>query len=95
MNKKIIIILIVLSLVIICFGFIASMNIQKQIIDESISIDNVSTVIQLLGSVVAGLLGFAFIVYSLLIVAGIWIIYLIIFFTVKIVKKIKNRKDNI
>ena len=61
---------------------------------EVISTENVTSFTHLLGSVTAGSLGFTFIIYSLLIVAGIWIIYLIIFLTVKIVKKIKNRKGN-
>ena len=101
MNKKIIIILAVLSLLIICFGFIASMSIQKQIINEVIPTENVyfdgenvTSATQLLGSIAAGLLGFAFIIYSLLIVVGIWIIYLVVFLIVKIVKKIKKRKAN-
>lgn len=101
MNKNVLKILIAISVIILVLGFFSGKGLSDEIKSESmptqsIYVDETDTtaITKAFIELGSGLLGFVVIVYSVLLVACIWAIYLIILLIKSVAKKIQ-RKTNI
>lgn len=102
MKKKILIILTCISILIIIFGIISEINIKNEVISETMPTDNmyidgtnftdISSASTAIGSNFLGTIVF---VFSIVIVISIWIIYLLVYLVIEIVKKYKKSKENL
>ena len=92
-------VLIIISIIIICFGIISALSISKELENtlpnEKIYVDgsNFSGLVQVGGVIASKLLGIVIVIYSILIDSLIWIIYGIVLIIKKIINKIKDKKD--
>jgi len=102
MNKVILKILVILSIIIIICGIFAGKNVKFELQNETGSIGDVyvdgtdfTDVTELFAEIGSGLLGFVIIIYSILAVACIWAIYGIALLIVIIIKKCKAKREKI
>jgi len=100
-NKRVLIILAVLSVLIIGFGIFEGFSIKNEIIKESTPTENiyldgsdVTAITTTFSELGAGMLAFGVIMYTVLIVAGMWVIYGIVLLIIKIIKKCKEKRKN-
>ena len=100
MKKIILTILIIISILIIWFGIIASKSIKEEVRNEGIPKQNiyidgtdVTTFTEAFVEIGSGLLGIVMIIYSILGVACIWGIYGIILLVIVNVKKYKLKRN--
>ena len=98
MNKKVLKILGIISILIIVFGIICGIFIKNQLIKEGMPTENVifdggdiTKGVELFTIVGSHLFGIVIVIYSVLIVAGIWVIYGITILIIKVIQKIKNK----
>lgn len=97
MNKKILRVLTIISILIIIFGIFAGIIVKNDIINtsmpkENISIDgtDVTHFSVAFTTIGAGLLGIVMVFYSIVIVVVIWAIYGLTYLITKIIRKHKN-----
>lgn len=91
MRKKVVIVLAIISILIIIFGFVAAKSIKSELTAESIQQERV--VAEALSEIGSGLLSISIIIYSFLLVAAIWGIYGIVILILFIIKKIKEKRN--
>ena len=101
MRKKVLIILTIISILFILFGFLIAKNTKNELINETMTSGNMyidgtdmTSVTETFTEIGSGLLGIAIIIYSFLLVGAIWGIYGIIILIIFIIKKIGNKKNN-
>lgn len=103
MNKKIVIILAIISVLILISGISTGMDVIRDLkaskITEPVYIDgsDATDVMIFFQEVGTWILGIAFIIYSIGIIAAIWIVYGIVMLIIHIVNRKKNKisKNNI
>lgn len=101
MRKKVSIILLIISILIIIFGFLISSNTRNELVNEAMPSGNMyidgtdtTAITDAFTKIGSGLLGIVIIIYSFLLVGIIWGIYGIIILIILIIKRIKNKKTN-
>lgn len=100
MKKIILKILIIISIAIIIFGIFAGKSVKDQVRNEGIPTQNIyidgtdaTAFTKTFVEIGSGLLGFAMIIYSIVVVACIWGIYGIILLIIIIIKKCKLQRN--
>lgn len=100
-RKKVIKILIIVSVIILLLGIIMGIGMSKAIINiiptEEVIIDgtNIQGIIDLLGNIGSKIIGLAIVAGSIFIDITIWSFYGIIILIKEILNKLKENKDNI
>lgn len=101
MRKKVLIILTIISILIIIFGFLIARNTKNELINKTMTSDNMyvdgtdmTAITEAFTEIGSGLLEIVIIFYFFLLVGAIWGIYGIIILIIVITKKIKNKKTN-
>ncbi len=99
MNKIILKILIIISILIIIFGIISAIGTKNQLINAGMPTEkqyvdgtDMTAFVDAFAQVGAGLMAIIIIMYSVLIVGGIWIVYGIVYLIIKIINKCKQNK---
>lgn len=101
MRKKVSIILLIISILIIIFGFLSAKNTKDELVNKAMPSGNIyidgtdmTAASKAFAQIGSGLLGFAIIIYSFLLVGAIWVVYGIIILVILIIKKINNKNTN-
>ena len=100
MNKTILKVLIIISILIIIFGIISAIGAKNQLINDGMHNEkqyvdgtDMTTFVDGFAQVGAGFMAIIIIMYSIFIVGGIWAVYGISYLVVKIVKKHKTNNN--